>query len=69
MSVMTIYDNGSSFATWAVVIAPWFCLHLLLCSPGFEFQAHHQHYFQFVFWKLQQEKDENKQKEAGIGPF
>ena len=22
-------------------IAPWFCLHLLFCGPGFESQAHH----------------------------
>ena len=32
-------------------------------------QAHHLCFFQFVVLKLWWEKDENKQKEAGIGPF
>ena len=40
------------------------------CSPGFESQAHHhQGFFQFVLLKFFLEKDENKQKEARIGPF
>ena len=46
-------------------IAPWFRLRLPSCGPGFESQAHHQ----FVLLKLYQENNENKQKEAGIGPF
>ena len=49
-------------------IAPWFRLRLPSCGPGFESQAHHLRFFQFVL-KLYQEKNENKQKEAGIGPF
>ena len=32
-------------------------------------QAHHLRFFQFVLLKLRWEKDENKQKEAGICPF
>ena len=46
-------------------IAPWFRLRLPSCGPGFESQAHHQ----FVLLKLYQENNENKQKEAGIGPY
>ena len=29
-------------------IAPWFHLRLPSCSPGFESQAHHPSFFQFV---------------------
>ena len=50
-------------------IAPWFCLRLPSCGPGFKSQAHQLRFFQFVFLKLYWENDENKQKEAGIGPF
>ena len=50
-------------------IAPWFCLLLPSCSPGFESQAHHLCFFQFVLLKLYRENKENKQKEAGICPF
>ena len=32
-------------------------------------QAHNLRLFQFVLLKLWREKEENKQKEAGIGPF
>ena len=42
-------------------IAPWFCLRLPSCGPGFESQAHHLSFFQFVL-KLLQEKNKNKQK-------
>ena len=50
-------------------MAPWFLLHLPSCGPGFESQAHHLRFFQFVLLKLYRENYENKQKEAGIGPF
>ena len=50
-------------------IAPWFCLRLPSCGPGFESQAHHPCFFQFVLLKFYRENDENKQKEAGIGLF
>ena len=49
-------------------IALWFCLRLPSCGPGIESQAHHLCFFQFVL-KLKREKNQNKQKEAGIGPF
>ena len=48
-------------------IAPWFCLRLPSRGPGFESQALHLHFFQLL--KLYRENNENKQKEAGIGPF
>ena len=32
-------------------------------------QAHHLRFFQFVLLKLYRENDENKEKDAGIGPF
>ena len=48
---------------------PWFRLRLPSCGPGFEYQAHHLCFFQFVLLKLYRENNENKQKEAGIGPF
>ena len=54
---------------WGAAIAPWFRLGLPSCGPGFESQAHHLCFFQFVLLKLYPENNENKQKEAGIGPF
>ena len=48
-------------------IAMWFRLHLPSCGPGFESQALHLRFFQLL--KLYRENNENKQKEAGIGPF
>ena len=58
----------STIHQWVAAIDPWFHLHLPACSPGFESQPHHLHFFQIVILKLQWEKDKNKQKEAGIGP-
>ena len=48
-------------------IAPCFRLRLPSCGPGFESQAHHLHFFQFVLLKLllELEKNENKQN----GPY
>ena len=45
-------------------IALCFRLRLPSCGPGFESQAHHLHFFQFVLLKLllELEKNENKQK-------
>ena len=48
-------------------IAPWFRLRLPSCGPRFESQALHLRFFQLL--KLYRENNENKQKEAGIGPF
>ena len=52
-------------------IAPWFRLRLPSCGPGFKSLAHHLHFFQFLLLKLllELEKNENKQEEAGIGPY
>ena len=50
-------------------IAQWYRLRLPSCGPGFESQAIHLCFFQFVLLKLYRENNENKQKEARIGPF
>ena len=57
-------------------IAQWICLRLPSCLPGFESQAHHLCFFSiyivrivYLSFKLECEKNENKQKEAGNGPF
>ena len=50
-------------------LAPWFRLRLPSCGPGFKSQALHLCFFQFVLLKLYRVNNENKQKEAGIGPF
>ena len=42
------------------------CGRLTSCGPGFEYQA--QHLFQFII-QMWRGKDENKQKEAGIGQY
>ena len=67
-------DAGTIFCSnkqWGAAIAPWYRLRLPSCGPGFESQAHHLRFFQFVLLKLllELEKNENKQKEAGIGPY
>ena len=54
---------------WVAAIAPWFHLRLPSCGPGFDSQAHHLRFFQFVLLKLYRGNGKNKQKEAGIGPF
>ena len=50
-------------------VAQWIRLRLPSCRPGFESQAHHLSFYQFIFELYHVEKDENKQKEAGIGPL
>ena len=50
-------------------IAPWFRLCLQSCSLGFESQAHHLHFFQFVLLKLYGENNENKQKRGRDWPI
>ena len=49
-------------------IAPWFCLRLPSCGPGFESQAHHLSFFQFVL-KLLREKNKNKQRRGMDWPI
>ena len=39
-------------AIWAAAMAPWFHLHLPFWGPGFESQAHHLLFFQFMSLKL-----------------
>ena len=51
-------------------IAPWFHLRLPSRGPGFESQAHHLRFFQYVLLKLYQENNENKQKKRlGLAHF
>ena len=54
---------------WVAAIAPWFRLRLPSCGPGFESQAHHLCFFQFVLLKLYQENNENKQKRPELAHF
>ena len=49
-------------------IAPWFRLQLPSCGPGFESQALHQNFFQFVI-DLLCEKDEKKRKRGRDWPI
>ena len=55
----------------AAAISLWLRLFLPSCSPGFESQAHHLHFFQFILLKLQLEweKDENKRKRGRDWPI
>ena len=55
-------------------IAQWIRLRLPSCHPGFESQPHHLRFYQnkdkFVLYlHMHCEKNEDKQKEAGFGPF
>ena len=55
---------------WGAAIAQWIRLRLPSCRPGFESQAHHLCFFNlYLSFELECEKNENKQKEAGIGPL
>ena len=47
----------------------WIRLHLRSCGPRFDPQAQHLPVFNLGIFELWWEKDKNKQKEAGIGPF
>ena len=60
----------------SAAIAQWIRLRLPSCRPGYESQAHHLRFFSIYIvqivnlsFELECEKNENKQKEAGIGPF
>ena len=59
---------------WGAAIAQWIRLRLPSCHPGFESQAHHLgFYFIYsqicLYLSLYCEKNDNKQKVAGFGPF
>ena len=56
----------------AAAIAPWLCLRLPSCGPGFESQAHHLCFFMlklklYCCWNKKRTKI--NEKEAGIGPY
>ena len=55
-SMLTLYDTPKGvceiLTTRVSTIAPWYCLRLPSCGRGFESQAHHLCYFQFVSMKL-----------------
>ena len=46
-------------------IAPWFRLRLPSCGPGFDSQALHLYFFQFVLLELCRENNENKKTKSG----
>ena len=50
-------------------IAQWIRLRLPSCNPGFESQAHHLRYYQFIIVLCNVEKTKINKKVAGIGPF
>ena len=50
-------------------IAPWFCLRLPSCGLGFESQAHHLLFFQFVLLKMYRENNKNKLKKGRDWPI
>ena len=61
---------------WGAAIAQWIRLSLPTYYPGFESQAHHLRFLQFIkfklytcHFKLDCEKNENTQKEAAIDPL
>ena len=47
-------------------IAPWFCLRLPFCGSGFESQAHHLRFFQFLLLKLYQKITKINKKRPGL---
>ena len=51
---------------WVAAIAPWFCLRLPSCGPGFESQAHHLYFFQFASLKLYRENNEKRVRDWPI---
>ena len=67
MTKITFLLKGAS-------IAQWICLHIPSCRPGFDSQdsiCTFIIYSQFcaIFVLVMLEKNENKQKEVGFGPF
>ena len=54
---------------WVAAIVQWFCLCLPSCGSGFQSQANHLRFFQFVLLKLYRENHENKQKRPGLAHF
>ena len=52
-------------------MAQWNHQRLPSCGSAFESQAQHQNaiFDLYTYLSMEYEKNENKQKEAGIGPF
>ena len=48
-------------------IAHWIHLGIPSCHPGFESQAHHQFFYQFIFESFHVEKTEINKKRPGNG--
>ena len=44
--------DQKNFQRWDAAIAQWIRLSLPFCRPGFECQAHHVCFFQFISYKL-----------------
>ena len=53
---------------WASTIDPRFCLRLPSCCPGFESQAHHLRFYQFIFELCDVKRTKINKKGAGNGP-
>ena len=50
-------------------IAQWIHLQLPFCHPGFESQAHHQRFYQFIFDLCRVEKTKINKKSPGFAHF
>ena len=55
---------------WATAIAPWFCLRLPSCDPGFKSLAHQLGFFNLYCWNcnLNEKRTKINEREAGFGP-
>ena len=66
---MAFKASETVWASKCATIAQWIRLRIQSCHPGFESQAHHLSFYQFVFELCLVEKTKTKQKEAVIGTF
>ena len=55
-----IYNNAA--------IAPWFCLRLPFCGPGFQSQAHHLRFFN-LYWNCNVKGTKINKKRPGLAHF
>ena len=53
--------TSQMWVLWASIVH-WICLRLPSCCPGFESQAHHLHFYQFIFELCHMEKTIIKKK-------
>ena len=61
--------NTKQYTHTCAAMAQGIRLRLPSCHPRFEPQAHHLHFKAFEVKFVYCERNENKQKEAGFGPF